>query len=486
MKKILFFVSLIGLSSVLQAKVDIKSLDIYHNRTFINQKIDLSEKKVNLVNNARFEDIRFIINGTCSVNNASVKVNKDFFDDMSEQIKSLQKDIAYKNSDIKSIENTISSLEGIKFEKDAVSLENIKNIISYTKDEIGKNYNLLFDLKEELKNLNEKLNKLEKNRVPAKHTQLNYDISCDNNSSVYINYPMHYLDRRNSYEINANSKTETIDIINKAFITQRSGFDFENIDINFYTYNYNNQVVPRKFIPEYLDIENVIVSHAPVADALIERKIVLESSKAVKKMPVSSYHETQTKSFFKVSNVTLKNADATSINLSADNYNTTSTLEIDGYSSSNAFYKVEFKSDKLYNPSRTKLYLDSVFISEIFLNEIKKEKKSFVYFGEDRFIDVKKELIKEMKEKPFFSVNKLKTEKLWKYEITNNHNKEKTITLVERVPVSKHEDIKVKLISKTKYDRKDENGKISYDFVIKPNEKKVIEFGYEIEKPYKK
>ena len=76
--------------------------------------------------------------------------------------------------------------------------------------------------------------------------------------------------------------------------------------------------------------------------------------------------------------------------------------------------------------------------------------------------------------------------KIWKYTITNNSKEEKTITLVERSPVSKHEDIKVSLIPNTNYTKKEDNGKISYDITLKPSEEKIIDFGYIVEKPYKK
>lgn len=91
-----------------------------------------------------------------------------------------------------------------------------------------------------------------------------------------------------------------------------------------------------------------------------------------------------------------------------------------------------------------------------------------------------------MKEEPFFSMNKLKSAKVWEYKITNNHTKAQKISLVERVPVSKHEDIKVKLIGRTKHTLLNKNGKITFDFELKPNETKIIEFGYEVEKPNKK
>lgn len=166
-----------------------------------------------------------------------------------------------------------------------------------------------------------------------------------------------------------------------------------------------------------------------------------------------------------------------------DKFDATDSIEIDGFSSSQAFYKVDFKSDKLLSTQGSKLFLDGVYIGRANFDEIKKDKESSIYFSTNRLIDVKKELLKDMKEEPFFSINKLKTEKIYSYEITNNSSEKFNITLVERVPVSKHEDIKIELIGKSKYSVLENNGKIYYDFKLEPNETKTIEFGYSIEKP---
>jgi uncharacterized protein (TIGR02231 family) len=208
--------------------------------------------------------------------------------------------------------------------------------------------------------------------------------------------------------------------------------------------------------------------------------------KSSRKAPSFSYNETTTKAFFKASHIDLLSGIKNAVTFSNDSYKAENKIEVDGYSSSNAFYKVDFKSDKLYSTQNTKLYLDGTFIGQSYIREIKKDKDTSIYLGIDSFIDVKKDLVKDMKEKPFFSMSKIKTEKSWKYTISNNSNEEKKITLVERIPVSKHEDIKVELISNTNYTKKEDNGKVSYDIILKPSSKITLDFGYIVEKPYKK
>ena len=491
MKKLnsLLIVSLLSaLSTSVYANIDVKSLDIYKNKTFINQNLNTQENSVDLIGEIRFEDIRFLNNGQCKVSNLSVISNNYSSDTISSKIQEYKQKIAFKTNEITSVKNTIQSLSSIKFEKDAVNLKNVKEVSTYTQKEIEVNYNLIYKLQLELTKYNQELNELINKKNSNVYSKLNYNATCENGSNLVVSYPAFNVSKNSFYEINVSSKDKNIEIKNKSFITQSSGYDFKNIDINMYTYNYSNAVNPQIFRAKYLDIikprviSNTLAQSDILSMEMAPRKMMKSSTAA----PTFSYNETTTKAFFKASNISLLSGVKNAVTFSNDIYKAKNQIEIDGYSSSNAFYKVDFKSDKLYSTQNTKLYLDGTFIGQSYIGEIKKDKDTSIYLGIDSFIDVKKDLIKDMKEEPFFSQSKLQTQKIWKYTITNNSKEEKTITLVERLPISKHEDIKVELISKTKYTKKEDNGKISYDIKLKANEKISFEYGYTIEKPNKK
>ena len=487
MKKINIAISSIILSTGAFANINVKSLDIYKNKTFINQELNTSIHSVDLIGKVRFEDIRFVNNPNCKVSNISIISENYSNDSLSSKIKEYKQKIAFKTNEITSVKNVITNLSSIKFEKDAVNLKNIKEVSTYTQKEIETNYNKIYKLQEELTSLNQELAQLINKKNSNVYSKLNYDASCSGDSKLLVSYPTFNISKNSFYEVNVDSKEKKLEIKNKSFITQSSGYDFENIDINMYTYNYSNAVKPQTFKAEYLDIQEPILMKKAQADKVMMEAAPVKMMKTnLRTAPSFSYKETTTKAFFKASNIDLKSGIKNAVTFSKDKYKTKNKIEIDGYASSNAFYKVDFKSDKLYSSQNTKFYLDEVYVGQSYINQIKKDKESSLYLGIDSFIDVKKDLIKDMKEEPFFSMSKIKTEKLWKYTITNNSNEEKTITLIERIPLSKHEDIKVKLISNINYTKKEDNGKLSYDITLKPSSKTTLEFGYIIEKPYKK
>lgn len=480
MKKLTLFLTL---SVSLFAFSDVKSIDIFTNKTFVNQKLDTNKTSVDLLGQIRLEDIRFIAPEQCIINSSDVVLTNFENDDLSMKIENLKEKINIKQNKVKALNSNIAFLE-------KTSLTNIANSKSlldtstFFKKEILDNHNQIFKLKKLLKKDNEELKKLTKTRTSSKFTKLTYNISCD--SEVLVSYPLYNLSRSGFYEINYDSKDKQIEIKNSSFITQSSGIDFKNIDINLYTYNFIHQLKPYRFTPKYLDIyKNPRISYEKAEitmDAVPMKKLARANASA---KPTFAYVEDTTKSFFKASNINLLSGKKTEVLFAKDKYEANDSLEIDGYSKSQAFFKVDFKSKKLYGVLNSKQYLDATYIGRSNLNEIKKDKKSSIYFGANRFIDVKKELVKDMQNEPFFSINKLKTQKIWDYEITNNSNKTQKISLVERVPVSKHEDIKVVLIGKSKQTILEKNGKITFDFELKPKEVKKINFGYEIEKPTK-
>ncbi|WP_072682021.1 DUF4139 domain-containing protein [Arcobacter sp. LA11] len=467
------------------ANTNINSIDIFTNRTFVNQEISLNKTSADLLGQVRLEDVRFKLEDGCQVLNSNIDYVAFSNDSLSKDIETLKDTISNKTNTIKSLKSNIAYLERTSI----TNISNAKNLevtSKFLKKEILDSHNKIYNIEKELKKDNESLNKLVKKRVNTKFTKLDYDITCKKGNEVTISYPIYNISRNGFYDINYDSSKKSIGIKNSSFITQSTGVDFKNIDINFYTYNFVHQLKPNIFRPQYLDIYKPRkVAYAQEAevmmDSMISKNMVRAKTSAPR--PTFAYIESTTKSFFKASNINLPSGKKTEVVFSKDNYKANDSLEIDGYSQSQAFFKVEFKSKKLYGILNSKLYLDGTYIGRSNINEIKKDKKSSIFFGTNRFIDIKKELVKDMKEEPFFSMNTLKTQKVWKYKVTNNHKKVQKLTLIERLPISKHEDIKVKLIGKTKETKLDKNGKIYFDFELKPNESKEIEFGYEIEKP---
>ena len=74
------------------------------------------------------------------------------------------------------------------------------------------------------------------------------------------------------------------------------------------------------------------------------------------------------------------------------------------------------------------------------------------------------------------------------YRITvkNHHPRAMTVAVLDQIPVSQNQDIKVELIAKaqpTRKDPDDKRGVMAWDIKLEPNEEKQIEFGYRVSWP---
>ncbi|RXJ66471.1 hypothetical protein CRV08_12695 [Halarcobacter ebronensis] len=461
------------------ANSGVKSIDIFKNRDFINQKLDLSKKSVKLLSLVNLEDIKFIMDDSCEIKSFDL-VTKSFENDtLSIQIKKLEDEINYKSNRVKALNSNIAFLQ--KSSSGTITdVKILEKTSSYITKEILDNFNEIYTIEKEIESDKKSLDEMVKKRENESYSNLNYDISCK--KEVLVSYPIFNLEKKSIFDINFNSKNKKVELKNQLFVKHSLGEDLEGIELNFYTFNYIDQIRPYKFTPEYLDIVEKKELKA-FNEMAINLAVPVQKSRVLSAVSTADYLEGTTKSFFKAKNVDLFAGKENRVLLSNDIYNAANSIEIDGYSMAQPFYKVDFKSKKLYGAIFANLYLDGLYIGKNSLNDIKKDEESSIYFGNSRLIDVKKELIKDLKEEPFFSVNRVKTEKIWDYIITNNSKKREKIALLERVPVSKHEDIKVKLIGKTKESKLEKDGKITFEFELDPNETKKINFGYEIDKP---
>lgn len=480
------WIVLTSLTTMMFANIEVQSIDVFANTTRINQTLDKSKKSVDLLSNVSFEKIYFDVPKGCELHSSSV-IKKDYSKDkLALDIVALQKDIAFLENQKRALESNIAYLEKTaltQVSNPSVLIETSK----FLKKEILSNSNEVYLLKNKIKQQKKALKKLFTKRSQTLYTQLKYEMTCSNTKSITINYPLYSVQKNSFYGMNYDSESETIHLKQNAFITQSTGTDFKNIDINLHTYNWIKTLKPRPFYPQYLDVVAPIAYGYNQESHLQADGIVMMKSmpKATKKR-ASIYKENAIRASFSIKNAQLLSGKKTSFVFWKEKYKTKSVVEIDGYSLSQPFFKVTYESNKVYAPQNAKLYMDNVYMGQMYLKGMKKNKEESLYFGTHGFIDVKKELLKDMKEEPFFSMNKLKTQKIWKYTITNNHAKKQKILLVEKLPVSKHEKIEVTLLGKSTHSKLEKNGKITYLFDMEPKSSKTITFGYEVTKPAKR
>lgn len=105
-----------------------------------------------------------------------------------------------------------------------------------------------------------------------------------------------------------------------------------------------------------------------------------------------------------------------------------------------------------------------------------------ISLGRDKNVSVKREKVKNFTTKQFIGSKKEET-RAWSIIVKNNKNQKVNMLIIDQIPVSTLEEIKVDIveISGAKHDV--ETGDIKWDFEIEPNETKSFELNYSIKYP---
>ena len=152
--------------------------------------------------------------------------------------------------------------------------------------------------------------------------------------------------------------------------------------------------------------------------------------------------------------------------------------------SQNAFLICKLKEwEKLHLlPGEVEIFYENSYVGKSYINPQSSEKHLTLSLGKDKSIFTKKKLIKDFKEKNFFGDKETRTF-VYKTVLKNNGEKDIVLSVEDQIPVSKNEDIEVKVkeVSGGKLDVT--TGIISWEIPLKAKEKRVITLSYSISYP---
>ena len=107
-------------------------------------------------------------------------------------------------------------------------------------------------------------------------------------------------------------------------------------------------------------------------------------------------------------------------------------------------------------------------------------------FGADDAVKVKYAVVEEKRGESGL-ISSAKTDvRSYRISVKNLHERPVALTILDQIPASQNQDIKVELTGKsqpTKRDVEDKRGVLSFDSSVAPDEERVIEFGYKVTWP---
>ena len=128
------------------------------------------------------------------------------------------------------------------------------------------------------------------------------------------------------------------------------------------------------------------------------------------------------------------------------------------------------------------LYFEQTFVGQSQLRSNAVGDTLQFSLGKDEAIAIERNRLKEFTEKNFFG-NKVRETRAWELAIRNSKSKDISLTIVDQIPVSTNEDIKIDLQEQDGASYDQSTGKLSWDLSVEAGNTLNRTFRYQIEYP---
>lgn len=135
-------------------------------------------------------------------------------------------------------------------------------------------------------------------------------------------------------------------------------------------------------------------------------------------------------------------------------------------------------------PGKADLFIGQEFAGSVGLEFVPTDDDLKLFFGEDRQIKVKRELLKREKSGPGFLGKTEKVSLAYKITLENLRNRPVEVELLDQVPVSQNARIEVKDVKVTPSpDKQDATGILTWKVKLEPAKKQEFSLGFSVEYP---
>ena len=461
MKKVLFLMALT------LAFANEKLISVYTDQTIVTQKFIDANSSFSVLIPKGADEERITINADCDVS-ATLKDGENANDEIS----------ARWQQELKDLNNKLDALSARgRFIEHALIDSNKSNDVTKRADEF---YKLSLENYEKISAVKSDIKKLEQNKPESKtagFAVLDMKFACEP-KEVKISYP--YGDETQILnEIYADTKAKNILINQKILVTNPFASDVENLQLAIYPTRYQKALAPSSFYPWYEESEIATENYV----ALRGESRAAKMSAEVADMRVQR-GESEFAKIWKIGGINLEKGESKYITYDTQKIDANFSVFADFYGSLKAYNVASFKLNDDLTPARTIFYVDGINIGSSHEFEMRtREEASQLFLGQNELIELKKERLNKFKKSSLLGKERI-SEEGYEVSVKNNSSKSVDLTLVERVPVSADEAVKVEIKG---FDKKDisKEGRVELKFSLAPKEEFKKEYSYKISKPKK-
>ncbi|WP_295419832.1 DUF4139 domain-containing protein [Sulfurovum sp.] len=302
-----------------------------------------------------------------------------------------------------------------------------------------------------------------------------------------LTIPYGYVSFSTAYEADMLNDEEMIKVTQYLSVTNRSGIDIEADTAMFYYRSAHQYVNPIHFNPwivrKYEPGPVRTYRKSMMKEANLEMMAADEENAGSMPMaaPVASYEDARE---YKIQDLTLPSTGVP-LNVEVLSWKAPLKCEVRAYPyvSSRAFYVCAFKPKFQIDSNRWKIRSAKETINENAVGEYRDEHYNLYAKVEEDIQIQRKQIVQRARETGIFGGTARKKDG-FVLTLTNKSDKPKALTLIDRIPTSTTEEIKVKLL-KVSSDKKVDykmvkDGKIEMKLILAANESKKIEVLFEL------
>jgi uncharacterized protein (TIGR02231 family) len=137
-------------------------------------------------------------------------------------------------------------------------------------------------------------------------------------------------------------------------------------------------------------------------------------------------------------------------------------------------------------PGQVSLFRDGTFVGNGRLPLLSPGEEHELGFGVDDAVRVRHAIAEEKRAESGIITSSKTDTRSYRITVKNLHERAIPVTVIDQIPVSQNADIKIELLGKTaptKRDMDDKRGLLAWEMELKPDEEKVVEFGYRVTWP---
>ena len=371
--------------------------------------------------------------------------------------------------------------------------------------------NQIRDLNEQIQKLRTDMNQLRTGNKTTYTVSLPIEADRASKLTVDLSYQIPNATWQPLYDARLNTATEELELIQYGAVRQNTGEDWSDVKLTLSTAQPQRGATLPPLNAMWVSLRdnklrqsrsfakmarNEMLSAAPQAASLAEADYELaDDGMALNKEIVMQTAEIKTGGFvseYIIPGPSTVKADGSESKLKIGTFETENTLQVQVKPQLNdkayLVSRAKLKGETPILPGQVNLFRDGAFVGKMSIPLLRPDEEQDIGFGIDDQVSVKHSVMKDERSSAGVIVKDTEIERHYVTEIKNLHSQPINLVVLQTVPVTTDEEIKVEILSKQTlegYDNdfEDVKGLLRWNFQMEPKSDKRVGLGWKVSWP---